>query len=293
MRPLTRLQLISTLTVIATGACRHDANTREAQPRAQEPMETPPSAPAASRPASPTIEAMHDTQKIDGHDITTFEAYFDIDRFAAGKRFQGSWLITDSGRPLIASYRPIEEHYDKVGKRVIVEGYHYSNPPHVQQIMAPHFKIISMKLAPGQIPATSDAGQLPASPQLANMQALEAHLNRWGQVHATLTKIESLDWSYDLTFSVDGGEVKLLLSKSRLARELPKELSPLDDKIGQKFTVVGRVVTNAEETNSPRLLDSNQPIEAPQDKEASTPHIILGGSAWMCSGHVEACGARR
>lgn len=236
---------------------------------------------------------MSDTKKIDGHDVTTFEAYFDIDRFAAGKRFQGSWIITDSGRQLVASYRPIEEHYDKVGKRVIVEGYHYSNPPHVQQIMASHFKIISMKLAPGQTPATSKGGKLPAPPQLGDLQEIKAHLNRWGQVHGTLSKVESSDWSYDLTLDVGGGEVKLALSKSRLERELPAALSPLEDRVGEKLTVVGRVMTDAEETDTPLLLDPSKSLEDSLNEEAPTPNIILGGSAWVCLGHVEACGDQR
>ncbi|CAN0342949.1 unnamed protein product, partial [Laminaria digitata] len=109
-----------------------------------------------------------------------------IDRIPGGKRFQGSWLLLPGGRALLLSYRPIPEHFDLVGKRVVATGRHYSNPPHIQQISADHFELHAIKPAPGVSPITPKPDTLPIPDRVRDASEFRAMLGRWVQVTGTL-----------------------------------------------------------------------------------------------------------
>ena len=145
-------------------------------------------APSLLEPPPPGEDSQSDEegQSDDNHEIVEFEARFDIDRTSGGKGFQGSWLEREGQPSLVCSYRPMEEYFAFVDKRVVARGYHYSNPINVQQIGADHFNLISLKLADGETPREPPPSELPVPPWVDNRAAFEARKGRWVQIFALL-----------------------------------------------------------------------------------------------------------
>lgn len=85
---------------------------------------------AAPKPAPP------------GAGTVNVSAVVKIDAKPGGKKFQGVWLHTDSGRRLVVSYRAHEHWRAFEGRRVEAQGKHYQ--PEGQAIMADHFRVTSI-----------------------------------------------------------------------------------------------------------------------------------------------------
>jgi hypothetical protein len=118
------------------------------------------------------------------------EARYEVDPIPGGKRFQGSWLVLDDGTRYVLSYRPVPEHYRYVDKRVIVTGRPYRPGRDTQHILATHFEVTSMELAPGEIPYTEIPTELPAPPLLRTAEEVYARDGRWGQIVGRLMALE-------------------------------------------------------------------------------------------------------
>ncbi len=170
-------------------------------------------------------------------EIVRFEARLDMERLPAGKRFQGTILYREGRSDLVVSYRPMEEYFRFVDKRVVVEGYHYSNPPHVQQIMADHFAITAVELAPGETPRDPIPTTLPVPPWVRTGPEVAARAQRWAQCAGTLTEARKNpddDWCKARLTLADGTQLEATLYISTLKAEW----EPL---VGRAVTVLGRI----------------------------------------------------
>lgn len=142
--------------------------------------------------------------------VVQCEARFEIDPIPGGKRFQGSWLVLDDSRRYVLSYRPIPEYYPFVDKRVSVTGRPYTPGRDTQHIHAKHFQVISIELAPGEIPYEELPTELPTPPLLYSADALRERNGRWGQVVGQLIDLkDDPDTHFNIAFLKleDGTEI--------------------------------------------------------------------------------------
>ncbi len=172
----------------------------------------------------------------------TREARFVIEPVSGGKRLQAGSLVFDDGEEWIVSYRPLRRHLKFSDKRVKVHGRAYHSPPHVQSVMATHFEIETIELAPGETPYDPEPTELPAPPQVRAAADLKDRSDRWVHCVGTLASVDpptddSPYWQNGkLTFE-DGGEVPLIGIPKSEAREAP---------VGEVVTVLGKVLGGRE-----------------------------------------------
>jgi hypothetical protein len=216
------------------GAC---APSGERAAASSTPAEAP-GAPSAPEPPTedPEVKPVNDPETgPEGEAIVTVEGVLDIDRVPGGKRFQGVWLETASGRYVI-TYRPHARYFPFVEKRVAVTGYVEHIPPHVQSIGATHFVVQDIALAPGESPHDPvPTDLLPPRPVRAGAEVAAA-AGRWVQAVATLkgsTPTDSSTW-VEANLDVGGEPVKVTLS----AHLYEKHWARLE---GQTLTVPGRL----------------------------------------------------
>jgi hypothetical protein len=164
--------------------------------------------------------------------VETFTGRLEIDPVPQGKRFQGTWLHTDDGDSFVMGYRPVEEYYPFVGRRVVVHGEQVFHPPEVQQISARHLRVDSIELAPGEEPREVIDGLLPAPPVVEDIAGLAEFQSRWVQLVGELSLPEE-------------GDAFLTLAEGSLVRLRYSRRSDLEGHQGQLTTVVG-IVENPE-----------------------------------------------
>jgi hypothetical protein len=141
------------------------------------------------------------------------EGRYEVDPIPGGKRFQGSWLILDDGTRYVLSYRPHPDHYRFVDKRVRVMGRPYTPGRDTQHMLAKHFQIISIALAPGEIPYAEPPTTLPSPPLLRTERELNARAGQWAQVVGRLIALEDDPDSHFHTACIeleDGGKITAL-----------------------------------------------------------------------------------
>jgi hypothetical protein len=118
------------------------------------------------------------------------EGRYEVDPIPGGKRFQGSWLVLDDGTRYVLSYRPNPDYFLFVDKRVRVTGRPYTPGRDTQHMLAAHFQIISIELAPGEIQYADPPSQLPAPPILRTLDEIRMRVGRWGQVVGHLIALQ-------------------------------------------------------------------------------------------------------
>ncbi len=245
--------------IVALAGCPQ-SKQKGAEPMAKKPKPAP-------RTLAPPPEESADKKVSEGeqHEIVTYTAHLDMDRLSGGKRLQATTITLDSGRQLIASYRPMKEYLEFVDRRVVVQGYHYENPPHVQQVMADHFAITSVKLAPGEQPYETRPTGLPTPPTVATRAEFEARDRRWVQLFATLkTGSQRPDdsWCDTLLTLPDGTELWASAYKTTFERVW----KPL---FGKQVSVIA---------------------QASIDKKDPKRPLKLVGQTAICEGKMERCG---
>ena len=122
--------------------------------------------------------------------VTQCEGRYEVDPIPGGKRFQGSWLVLDDGTRYVLSYRPVPDYYPFVDKRVIVTGRPYTPGRDTQHVLADHFQVISIELAPGETPYPDPPSKIPAPPLLRTVGEICAYDGRWGQVVGKLIALK-------------------------------------------------------------------------------------------------------
>jgi hypothetical protein len=226
--------------------------SEEAEPAADEP--------AADEPAAdePTAEEPSDDEPGEGE---VYEGRLEIDPVPGGKRFQGTFVVLDEGDPIMLSYRPVEEYFAFVERRVVIRGeFMERQPSHVQQVSAPHFRVESIELADGEEPIEPTPEELPAPPVVEDVSALEERAGRWAQIVGTLGAIEDGPgrWANHSTLTLaDDTEVPL----ESMAR------GPSAGLDGEFVTIVGRVSRSEDE-----------------------PHLRVGRVVAICPGRASRCG---
>lgn len=188
-----------------------------------------------------------------------------MDRLSGGKRLQATVILLDDGRRLLASYRPIRDYLEYVDKRVVVQGYHYTNPPDVQQVMADHFRITSIRLAPGEEPYPVKPTDLPTPPTVDTRAELEARDGRWVQLHATLktgARRPDESWCDAVVALGDGTEVWASVYQTTFE----KVWQPL---FGKQVSIIAQA-----------SVDTGDPGR----------RLKLVGQTAICAGKVERCG---
>ncbi len=255
------LRLLCATFVSAALATGCPATSPHPAPAAVEPA-APPAPGDAGRRKTPPAPGQVAPTTVDGKTVERFVATVEIDRVPGGKRFQGTWLIRDDGRIHVVSYRPKPEWFGFVGKRVMVAAVDNNPPAHAQQIGADHVAVIDIKLV-DNVPAPSPAlSTLPAAPWVATADALAKLEHRWVSV-AVLAPPQptACDGWCDVALTLDGGGGIVTTRESASTWE-----RSFKGHVGELVTVVGRV-----------------------SLEAGKPFI---GTAAVCPGRVETCGAR-
>lgn len=191
-----RLLSIIVCASAATVACKSEPPRRS----------TPPPMSKGTAVTTPTR-----TKKDEG-DLVRYEARFDIDRLAGSKRLQACTLHLDDGRVLITAYQPVKEQIPFVDRRVVVRGRHYQNDPHVQQVDADHFGIVSIELAPGQ---SAGPAELPQPPLVKDARVAGERAGRWATLVGKLGQgrprpDDEMWWDADLTLG-DGAKVRCMV----------------------------------------------------------------------------------
>lgn len=185
------------------------------------------------------------------------EALYLVQPSAGSKRLQATFLRLDDGREWILAYRPVEDGLKFFGKRVAVKGRTYTPSPMVQHVMATHFEIDSIELAPGEVAHDPVPTQLPAPPLARSLEDMGSRMWRWVHVQGKL-----VEWVEQEPGSkwVDGFvEIK---EGERVRLEGLRVSDKLRALVGKDVTAMGRVT-----------------------KKAS-----LTGRVSVCEGHVERCG---
>ena len=195
------------------------------------------------------------------------EGYYEVDPIPGGKRFQGSWLVLDDGQRYLLSYRPLPKYFRYVDKRVSVTGRPYMPGRDTQHIMATHFQVDSIKLAPGEVPYTEIPAQLPAPPLLRTVREICGRAGRWGQVVGRLVALED-----DPNTHFYNAHLVLEDGTLIIARHAAESL--WRSYLGSTITVISRVEVKSSDT-----------VSAVDRCEA----LLIGWYA-LCSGVVNRCG---
>ncbi|MCY1009770.1 hypothetical protein OV079_30250 [Nannocystis pusilla] len=145
-----------------------------------------------------------------------FTATVRVDAEPGDKKFQGVWLERDDGVRWVVAYRPEPWLAAFEGQRVQVTGAVYQ--PEGQAILAPHFRVETLRLAPG---ATTDA---PFVAVLAERRLAGTFQERVG---GPGTKLEGERY---LVFEADDGTAYLLAN------------APAGGDSGRAATVKARVI---------------------------------------------------
>lgn len=171
------------------------------------------------------------------------EGVLEIDRVAGGKRFQGTWILRDDGGDYVLSYRPDPSLYKFVGKRVFAVGQPYRPGANEQHILAEHFKLITILLAPGETPYDPEPTELPPPPRVGTAAGLAAMARRWVIAEGTLTDdhafVDGEQWG-TARLRLDNGEVPVHVSRNAWRTTW----LPL---VGKEVAVTARVIVTAED----------------------------------------------
>jgi hypothetical protein len=106
----------------------------------------------------------------------TFTARYRVDPRPRGKRLQAVTLHRADGEVFIRSYRSLRDEYQFLDRFVTVTGRPYEPSPYVQAVMAKHFEVEAIELAPGEpawdpVPSQLLAPELVRSADHARAQA--------------------------------------------------------------------------------------------------------------------------
>ncbi len=193
----------------------------------------------------------------------TLTGILDMDRLPSGKRFQGTWLITDTNQPpLLLSYRPIKEYFHLIGHAVTVTGRHKTLSPNVQQVDAHHFDADSITPTHQDQLTTAHLDALPPAPLIDPTQGISQWNHRWVHIHGTPQALEQENNSIfkDVTLTTTS-KVSFTLSLNQA--EYKQHWLPL---VGKQSTILGKLIT----TDDPKVF-------------------ILSGPHLMCEGSLNAC----
>ena len=184
----------------------------------------------------------------DGEPVSEFDAFLDIDRVPAGKRFQGVWLEAPDAS-YVVTYRPDPAFFPYQEKRVRVRGYVEHIPPHVQHIGASHFVVDSIRIADGESAHDPVPTDLLAPRVVSTPEGLAEARGRWVQLVGTLKGSEPNarggSW-VDALIEVEGVVVRVMLADHVFEKNW-------EALVGKTMTVVG-VVRAGDEA---RLRGSN------------------------------------
>lgn len=141
------------------------------------------------------------------------EARFVIDPIMGSKRLQAVSLQFDDGDAWILRYRPRPEDLEWVDKRVVVTGRPYENSPEVQSVMATHFELETLELAPGERPHDPIPTELPSPPMVKTPDELAACVGQWVQLVGMLIEVGPMPdvsfWQRGRVVLADGTAVEV------------------------------------------------------------------------------------
>jgi hypothetical protein len=192
---------------------------------------------------------------------------YTVNPIAGGKRLQPAVITLDDGTDLLRSYRPVQEEFGFIGKRVVVTGTVYTDagqPPEVQQVMSPHIYPESITLAPGEVPHDTTPDTLPTPPLVESATAVTGHQGKWVSLYATLESLSKREdettWSDCRLRFADGSRLIVeWVSHTRLQKYIPGEIT-LTLRVSEVTT-----------------------------EDSGMKHITAGMHA-VCPGRVERCG---
>jgi hypothetical protein len=121
--------------------------------------------------------------------LESFTATLRIDQASSAKKFQGVWLARDDGDRWLIAYRPWGYWTPFADQRVTVTGATYT--PRGQAVSATHFRVHSLRLAPG-----ADAPWTELGPERTLRGTLSVERGASG------SKMAEETW---ITFSREGG----------------------------------------------------------------------------------------
>ncbi len=241
-----RALLVVMLTAAAfLAGCRHLAPPKGEEiaqpsldPAAMEPDENFP----VLTPAPGSADAAQEPPASDAPtygDEIELEALFVIDPVAGSKRLQPESLVLASGETWIVAYRPIRSHFPYADRRVVVRGRQYWNPSHVQSVVATHFELQSIELAPGETPHDPPPSELPAPPLIRTLPELEARLGRGLWVHCAGV-LESLRDGEEETPWL-AGTFRLEDGTGLPLRGISNQSQRFTELAGKKSTILARI----------------------------------------------------
>ncbi len=236
------------LTPVYLIGCKHQPETTTDTEAAMESEDSVPTLIAAPGDAGPARDPVSGAP-IYGDEVE-IEALFVIDPVAGSKRLQPESLTLDGGERWIVAYRPIRSHFPYADRRVVVRGRPYRNPPEQQSVVATHFELRSIELAPGELPREPPPAELPAPPLVRTRPEFEARRGRGLWVHcagvlaslsAAAGRNQWLNGSFRLE---DGAELPLIM--------ILKNRQRFAELVGETSTILARI--QAGEPGSPIRL---------------------------------------
>ncbi len=181
----------------------------------------------------PRVRVKADLAKYDGMRAVV-EGIFEVDPVVQGKKAQLASIVLSDGTRVVRSYSPIQADLPLIGRHVMATGVVTKGPPDpmAQAVMAPHVKVESLVLAPGETPITPAPSVVPTPPMASSSAALVPHADRWVVVVGDVDKVgpsASAPMS-EATLRLSDGSLLLL----PFVRE--KDFAP---HLGKQVTVIG------------------------------------------------------
>jgi hypothetical protein len=212
----------------------------------------------------PAVHTIADVERYAGKRVRVLGRY-EVTPVAGSKRLQPACIVLADGTRLVRSYRPVLEELHFDGQRVIAVGkalLDAGEGASVQQVMAPHVAIESLRLDPIESPYAPGATAVRTPPTLASARDAASHVDRWVQLFGVLEQIN--DHPND-PFWVDM-RVRLPDGSLIIAETIAR--SRVETLAGKEISLLALVAREQPPSGPPRVHPA---------------HVV-------CAGRVERCG---
>ncbi len=136
----------------------------------------------------PVCKSILDIKKYHGK-VVFIEGMYEIDPVPGSKRLQACSVVLPDGERLIHLYRPNSEVVNFNGKKIIAIGRVFTDanqPPHVQQVMAPHIMELRMEV----VSSIEKSVKLKKESLISSINGLKNNLNNWILLYGELNSLK-------------------------------------------------------------------------------------------------------
>lgn len=214
----------------------------------------------------PRVRVLADIATHSGKRVVV-EGLYDVDRLGKSKGGHLTWIVLADGTRISRSYGWNKDEMIFVERQVRATGVITAGPPdgHVQALMAPHLRVDSIELAPGQTAGKPD--ELPAPPLASASPAVVPRVDRWVGLVGTVDRLDPPTHGF-----AGRKDAVVKLSDGTLVRVEDAVEASYAPHLGKAVTVIGRLA---------------------MEKGAPGPYaidLVIHGKNQVCPGVEPRCG---